>query len=94
MVQMLEYYENAQPPFTEDEKKAMDELRDLFALNPKINFQTDDYFLTKFLRVYDWNAQAAYDAIVFLYELKVIELKIDEQRLFSFDMFVCGCVIN
>lgn len=77
MIKMLEYYEQAEPtPFTDTEQQAIDDLKILCSKNTKIHFQTDNYFLTKFLRVCDWNAKAAYDAIVYFYELKVNELNL------------------
>lgn len=69
---MFEYRELEEPqPFTDAEQKAIDDLKQLFNENTDINFQTDNFFLTKFLRYRDWNAQAAYESIVKYYELKV-----------------------
>lgn len=58
-------------PFTDAEQQAIDDLKELFKNKSDINFQTDDYFLTKFLRYRDWNAKAAYDSVVLYYKLKV-----------------------
>lgn len=58
-------------PFSEAEQQAIDDLKQMFQQNHEINFQTDNYFLTKHLRFRDWNVQAAYDSIVLAYELKV-----------------------
>lgn len=70
---MLDFPELQEPrPFTEAEQQAIDDLKLLFKQNTKINFQTDNYFLTKFLRYRDWNAESAYKSIVHYYELKVI----------------------
>lgn len=69
---MHEFRELEEPrPFTDAEQQAIDDLKLLFKQNTKINFQTDNYFLTRFLRYRDWNVSAAYKAIVTYYELKV-----------------------
>lgn len=69
---MHEFPELEEPlPFTATEQKAIDDLKLLFKQNSEINFQTDQYFLTKFLRYRDWNAEQAYKSIVNYYELKV-----------------------
>lgn len=69
---MPEYRELEEPkPFTDAEQKAIDDLKLLFNKNTDINFQPDNFFLTKFLRYRDWNAPAAYESIVKYYELKV-----------------------
>lgn len=39
--------------------------------NTGIRFQTDNYFLTKFLRYRDWNVEAAYKSIVSYYQLEL-----------------------
>lgn len=70
---MFDFPELEEPrPFTEIEQQAIDDLKLLFKQNTKINFQTDNYFLTKFLRYRDWNVETAYKSIVHHYELKVI----------------------
>lgn len=75
MPESREFRELEEPrPFTEAEQKAIDDLKLLFKQNTKINFQTDNYFLTKFLRYRDWNVEAAYKSIVTYYELKVDKL--------------------
>lgn len=72
MIKMLDFPDLQEPrPFTDAEQKAIDDLKEMFQKKPEINFQTDNYFLTKFLRYRDWNAQAAYDSIVHYYKLKV-----------------------
>ena len=72
---MHDFRELKEPrPFTEAEQKAIDELKLMFEQNTEINFQTDNYFLTKFLRYRDWNVGAAYKSIVSYYELKVDKL--------------------
>lgn len=58
-------------PFTASEQNAIDELRDMCSDHPKIHFQTDNFFLTKYLRHSDWNVKAAYNAILNNYEMKV-----------------------
>lgn len=69
---MNDFCELKEPlPFNADEQQAIDELKQLFKQNIKINFQTDNYFLTKFLRYRDWNVQAAYESIQNYYKIKV-----------------------
>lgn len=71
---MLDFPDLEEPrPFTDAEQQAIDDLKELFKKNSDINFQTDDYFLTKFLRYRDWNPKAAYDSVVLYYKLKVIK---------------------
>lgn len=68
---MPEFPELCEPKsFTVDEQAAIDELKCLFATRNDISFQRDDYFLTKFLRFCDWNAEKAFIYIVNFYELK------------------------
>lgn len=68
---MSEFNELCEPkPFTVEEEGAIDELKRLFANRSDIEFQRDNYFLTKFLRFCDWNPQKAFEMIVTLYELK------------------------
>lgn len=70
---MSDFSELEEPrPFTESEQQAIDDLKLRFKQNTEIDFQTDNYFLTKFLRYRDWNVEAAYKSIVLYYELKVI----------------------
>lgn len=70
---MLEFRELEEPkPFTAAEQEALDDLKLLCCEHLHIDFQTDNYFLTKFLRFCDWSPQAAYEAIVNNYELKVL----------------------
>lgn len=57
--------------FTGTEQRAIDDLKLLFKQNTKIHFQTDNYFLTKYLRYRDWNVQAAYESIQNFYKIKV-----------------------
>lgn len=58
-------------PLTEAEQQAIDDLKLMFEQNVKINFQTDNYFLTKYLRYRDWNVQDAYESIRNYYKIKV-----------------------
>lgn len=58
-------------PFTDAQQNAIDDLRSMFKRDTEIRFQTDNYFLTKFLRYRDWNVEAAYKSIVKYYQLKV-----------------------
>lgn len=69
---MLEFHEIEEPkPFTVAEQEAIDDLKLMCCDHAHINIQTDDYFLTKFLRFCDWSVQAAYEAILKNYELRV-----------------------
>lgn len=69
---MNEFYELHEPrPFNADERQALDQLKRMFEQNTEINFQTDNFFLTRFLRYRDWNVQAAYESIKNYYKLKV-----------------------
>lgn len=75
MNKMNEFRELKEPrPFTGEEQQAIDNLKQMFTQNTKINFQTDNYFLTKFLRYRDWNVQAAYESIVNYYKIKVSDV--------------------
>lgn len=68
---MPEFLELCEPrPFTVDEQEAIDGVKRLFATRKDILFQSDDYFLTKFLRFCDWNPEKAFACIVGFYELK------------------------
>lgn len=68
---MSEFPELCEPkPFTVEEEAAIEELKRLFANRADIEFQRDNYFLTKFLRFCDWNPQQAFQMIVKFYELK------------------------
>lgn len=58
-------------PLTESEKCALDEIRKLMLDYPKIRFQMDQYFLTKYLRAADWNPQKAFEQMRRIYKLKV-----------------------
>lgn len=58
-------------PFNAAEQRAIDELKQKFQQNTKINFQTDNYFLTKFLRYRDWDVETAYESIKTFYKIKV-----------------------
>lgn len=58
-------------PFTASEQDAIDELRNMCSGHSKIHFQTETFFLTKYLRHSDWNVKAAYKAIINNYEMKV-----------------------
>lgn len=70
-VKMPEFPEVCEPkPFTADEECAIEELKRLFGSRPDIEFQRDNYFLTKFLRFCDWNPQKAFEVIVSFYVLK------------------------
>lgn len=70
---MLEFRELEEPkPFTGAEQEALDDLKLLCSEHLHIDFQTDNYFLTKFLRFCDWSPQTAYEAIINNYELKVL----------------------
>lgn len=72
---MFDFRDLEEPqPFTETEQRAIDDLKLMFKQNTEINFQTDNYFLTKFLRYRDWNVAATYKSIVTYYELKVNKL--------------------
>lgn len=78
---MFDFAELEEPrPFTESEQQAIDELKFKFEKNNEINFQTDNYFLTKFLRYRDWNVEAAYKSIVLYYELKVIHCDLTNKK--------------
>lgn len=69
---MLDFHELEEPtPFTVAEQEAIDDLKLMCQEHLHIDFQTDDYFLTKFLRYCDWSVQAAYEAIVKSYEMRV-----------------------
>lgn len=71
VVKMSEFPETCEPtPFTPEEERAIDELIRLFPKRPDIEFQRDNYFLTKFLRFCDWDPQKAFGMIITLYELK------------------------
>lgn len=75
VTKMNDFRELKEPrPFNADEQRAIDELKQIFKQNIKINFQTDNYFLTKFLRYRDWNVQAAYESIQSYYKIKVNEV--------------------
>lgn len=70
---MGEFCEFKEPkPFDASEQQAIDQLKQMFKQNTDINFQTDNYFLTKFLRYRDWDVQAAYESIKNYYKIKVI----------------------
>lgn len=72
MCQTIEIRGPEEPkPFTTIEQKAIDDLKLLCNQQAKIRIQMDNYFLTKFLRYTDWNAEMAYKAILNFYELKV-----------------------
>lgn len=72
MCQMMELRDLVEPnPFTPAEQRAIDDLKMLCNQYPHIHFQKDNYFLTKFLRFCDWNAQKACEAILHFYTLKV-----------------------
>lgn len=72
---MGEFCEFKEPkPFTATEQQAIDQLKQMFKQNTDINFQTDNYFLTKFLRYRDWNVQATYESIKNYYKIKVSKL--------------------
>lgn len=58
-------------PFSADEEQAIDHLKQMFKQTTDINFQTDNYFLTRFLRYRDWEVQAAYESIKNYYKIKV-----------------------
>lgn len=58
-------------PFTCEEENAIAELKQLCKAYPSIRFQTENYFLTKYLRYADWNPRKAFEAIRRHYELKV-----------------------
>lgn len=78
---MLDFPDLEEPrPFTDAEQQAIDDLKELFKKNSDINFQTDDYFLTKFLRYRDWNPKAAYDSVVLYYKLKVMKWSMHQKR--------------
>lgn len=69
---MDEFHELNEPrPFNAAEQQAIDHLKQMFKQNTDINFQTDNYFLTKFLRYRDWNVQIAYESIKNYYKIKV-----------------------
>lgn len=69
---MLEFCELEEPqPFSPAEQQAIEDLKLLCRNHLHIDFQTDNFFFTKFLRYRDWSVQAAYEAIVNNYELKV-----------------------
>lgn len=68
---MPEFLELREPePFTPEERAHIDDLKRLFATRSDISFQVDEYFLTKFLRFCDWNAEKAFASVVNYYELK------------------------
>lgn len=70
-------------PFNADEQQAIDHLKQMFKQTTDINFQTDNHFLTRFLRYRDWDAQAAYESIKNYYKIKVrtmISVKIHKIR--------------
>lgn len=58
-------------PFTHEEENIIAELRELCKAYPSIRFQTDNFFLTKYLRYTDWNSRKAFEAMCRYYELKV-----------------------
>lgn len=58
-------------PLTESEQCALDEIRRLMMDYTRIRFQTDQYFLTKYLRAADWSPQKAFDQMRRIYKLKV-----------------------
>lgn len=69
---MNEFRDLQEPrPFSDAQQQAIDDLKLQFKQNSEINFQTDNYFLTKFLRYRDWNVDGAYKSIVNYYQLKV-----------------------
>lgn len=74
---MDEFRELTEPrPFNAAEQQAIDHLKQMFKQNTDINFQTDNYFLTRFLRYRDWNVQAAYESIKNYYKIKVRPKKV------------------
>lgn len=78
---MNDFRELKEPrPLNAAELQAIDDLKSSFKQNMKINFQTDNYFLTKYLRYRDWNVQAAYESIQNYYKIKV---KIDKCTIWS-----------
>lgn len=78
---MDEFRELNEPrPFNANEQQAIDHLKQMFKQNTDINFQTDNYFLTKFLRYRDWNVQAAYDSIKNYYKIKVCSKRKEGER--------------
>lgn len=62
---------NEPKPFDAAEQQAIDHLKQMFKQTTDIHFQTDNYFLTRFLRYRDWNVQAAYESIKNYYKIKV-----------------------
>lgn len=69
---MDEFCELKEPwPLNAAEQQAIDELKQMFQQNTEIDFQTDQYFLTKFLRYRDWNVEATYESIKNYYKIKV-----------------------
>lgn len=58
-------------PFNAAEQQAIDQLKQMFKPTTNIHFQTDNYFLTRFLRYRDWDVQAAYESIKNYYKIKV-----------------------
>lgn len=72
---MDEFDELEEPrPFNAAEQQAIDQLKQMFKQNTEINFQTDNYFLTKFLRYCDWNVKKSYESIKNYYKIKVKNL--------------------
>lgn len=68
---MPEFPELREPKaFTPEERAHIDDLKRLFTTRNDISFQTDEYFLTKFLRLCDWNAEKAFASAINYYELK------------------------
>lgn len=58
-------------PFTKEEENAIAELKELCKACPSIRIQTENYFLTKYLRYTNWNIKKAFEAICHYYQLKV-----------------------
>lgn len=58
-------------PLTELEIAAINDIKKLMADYRKIHFQTDQYFLTKYLRAADWCAEKAFNRMRRIYKLKV-----------------------
>lgn len=84
----LSYLEEPKP-FTAKEQQAIDDLKILCDQHSHIHFQTDNYFLTKFLRCHNWNAENAFTAILHFYDLKV-------RNLFdcNYSILIVKCVFN
>lgn len=82
---MNDFRELEEPrPLTEAEQQAIDDLKLMFEQNVKINFQTDNYFLTKYLRYRDWNVQDAYESIRNYYKIKVNWKEADWRKINPF----------